>query len=320
MEFNYTKDKNNIVTLTMDMAEKSANLIDEDYFKSLLENIVKLENESDLKGVILTSAKKTFLAGADLEMLYSLREAKACYEFVEAGKLIMRRFEQLGKPIVAAINGTALGAGMELALCCHYRIAIDNPVARFGFPEVNLGILPGAGGTVRLPRLIGLESSLPLLLEGKQMSAQGAFKSGIMDELALTTEEMFAKAKFWIDSNADFKQPWDRKNYRFPGGNAQHPENVQMIAIAPAVLRKKTRGNYPAPEKTGIRDRMNDIRGVDIKLTFRSKEFFFNDSSSGANQKVLTGLSGRDISTNDRYLRDSVIVTVGTRNIGGQAF
>ena len=127
-------------------------------------------------------------------MLYSLREAKVCYEFVEAGKLIMRRFEQLGKPIVAAINGTALGAGMELALCCHYRIAIDNPVARFGFPEVNLGILPGAGGTVRLPRLIGLESSLPLLLEGKQMSAQEAFKSGIMDELALTTKDMFAKA------------------------------------------------------------------------------------------------------------------------------
>ena len=273
MVFNYTKDKNNIVTLTMDMAEKSANLIDEDYFKSLLENIVKLENESDLKGVILTSAKKTFLAGADLEMLYSLREAKACYEFVEAGKLIMRRFEQLGKPIVAAINGTALGAGMELALCCHYRIAIDNPVARFGFPEVNLGILPGAGGTVRLPRLIGLESSLPLLLEGKQMSAQEAFKSGIMDELALTTEEMFVKAKFWIDSNADFKQPWDQKNYRFPGGNAQHPENAQMIAIAPAVLRKKTRGNYPAPE--AILSALTEGSLVDFDTASRIESRFF---------------------------------------------
>ena len=285
MVFNYTKDKNNIVTLTMDMAEKSANLIDEDYFKSLLENIVKLENESDLKGVILTSAKKTFLAGADLEMLYSLREAKACYEFVEAGKLIMRRFEQLGKPIVAAINGTALGAGMELALCCHYRIAIDNPIARFGFPEVNLGILPGAGGTVRLPLLIGLESSLPLLLEGKQMSAQEAFKSGIMDELALTTEEMFSKAKFWIDSNADFKQPWDQKNYRFPGGNAQHPENVQMIAVAPAVLRKKTRGNYPAPE--AILSALTEGSLVDFDTASRIESRFFVQLAIGNASKNI---------------------------------
>ena len=285
MVFNYTKDKNNIVTLTMDMAEKSANLIDEDYFKSLLENIVKLENESDLKGVILTSAKKTFLAGADLEMLYSLREAKACYEFVEAGKLIMRRFEQLGKPIVAAINGTALGAGMELALCCHYRIAIDNPLARFGFPEVNLGILPGAGGTVRLPRLIGLESSLPLLLEGKQMSAQEAFKSGIMDELALTTEEMFVKAKFWIDSNADFKQPWDQKNYRFPGGNAQHPENAQMIAIAPAVLRKKTRGHYPAPE--AILSALTEGSLVDFDTASRIESRFFVQLAIGNTSKNI---------------------------------
>ena len=285
MEFNYTKDKNNIVTLTMDMAEKSANLIDEDFFKSLLENIVKLENESDLNGVILTSAKKTFLAGADLEMLYSLREAKACYEFVEAGKLIMRRFEQLGKPIVAAINGTALGAGMELALCCHYRIAIDNPLARFGFPEVNLGILPGAGGTVRLPRLIGLESSLPLLLEGKQMSAQEAFKSGIMDELALTTEEMFVKAKFWIDSNADFKQPWDQKNYRFPGGNAQHPENAQMIAIAPAVLRKKTRGHYPAPE--AILSALTEGSLVDFDTASRIESRFFVQLAIGNTSKNI---------------------------------
>lgn len=273
MVFNYTKDKNNIVTLEMDMADKSANLIDEDYFKSLLENIIKLENESDLKGVILTSAKKTFLAGADLEMLYSLHEAKACYEFVESGKLIMRRFEQLGKPIVAAINGTALGAGMELALCCHYRIAIDNPKARFGFPEVSLGILPGAGGTVRLPRLIGLESSLPLLLEGKQMSAQEALKSGIMDELALTTEAMFSKAKFWIDSNLDFKQPWDQKNYKFPGGNAQHPKNAQMIAIAPAVLRKKTRGNYPASE--AILSAVTEGSLVDFDIASRIESRFF---------------------------------------------
>ena len=178
-------------------------------------------------------------------MLYSLREAKACYEFVEAGKLIMRRFEQLGKPIVAAINGTALGAGMELALCCHYS-AIDNPVARFGFPQVNLGILPGAGGTVRLPRLIGFESSLPLLLKEANERAE-AFKSGIMDELA-HNKEMFAKAKFWIDSNADFKQPWDRKNYRFPGGKCAAPRKCSNDCYRSSGSKKKNQGNYPAPE------------------------------------------------------------------------
>ena len=146
MTFKYEKDDQNIVTLTMDMPRRSANVINEEYFLSLLENIKKLETEENLNGVIITSAKKTFLAGADLKMLYEQKEPKACFELVEAGKATMRRLELIDKPVVAAVNGAALGGGMELSLCCNYRIVLDNPKSKFGFPEVGLGILPGGGG------------------------------------------------------------------------------------------------------------------------------------------------------------------------------
>ena len=248
MAFDYQKDEQNIVTVTMDMPGRSANVINDEFSKAMMTTVDKLEQEDSLAGVIITSAKKTFLAGGDLEMLFQQEDPEATFKLVEKGKALSRKLETLGKPLVAAINGTALGGGLELALCCHYRIVIDNPKIKIGFPEVTLGLLPGGGGVARLPRLIGLQSSFPFLMEGKQVNPIAAMEAGIIDELATDQKDMFEKAQDWILSNPGSAQPWDKKGYKMPGGTPQHPQIAQMLAIAPAMLKKKTMGNYPAPE------------------------------------------------------------------------
>ena len=248
MAFTFEKDEKNIVTVTMDMDGRSANVINEEFSQLWSDTMDKLENEKDLAGVILTSAKKTFLAGGDLEMIFRQDNPLVTFELVEEGKARQRRIELLGKPVVAAINGAALGGGLEIALCCNYRVAINNPKTKIGFPEVTLGILPGGGGVARFTRLLGLEAGLPYLLEGKQVTPEAAKVVGIIDDIAADHEEMFAKAKQYIFENPEMCQPWDKKGYKMPGGTAHHPKIAQMLAIAPAMLRKKTKGNYPAPE------------------------------------------------------------------------
>ena len=248
MAFTFEKDEKNIVTVTMDMDGRSANVINEEFSQLWSDTMDKLENEKDLAGVILTSAKKTFLAGGDLEMIFRQDDPLVTFELVEEGKARQRRIELLGKPVVAAINGAALGGGLEIALCCNYRVAINNPKTKIGFPEVTLGILPGGGGVARFTRLLGLEAGLPYLLEGKQVTPEAAKVVGIIDDIAADHEEMFAKAKQYIFENPEMCQPWDKKGYKMPGGTAHHPKIAQMLAIAPAMLRKKTKGNYPAPE------------------------------------------------------------------------
>ena len=248
MAFTFEKDEKNIVTVTMDMDGRSANVINEEFSQLWSDTMDKLENEKDLAGVILTSAKKTFLAGGDLEMIFRQDDPLVTFELVEEGKARQRRIELLGKPVVAAINGAALGGGLEIALCCNYRVAINNPKTKIGFPEVTLGILPGGGGVARFTRLLGLEAGLPYLLEGKQVTPDAAKVVGIIDDIVADHEEMFAKAKQYIFENPEMCQPWDKKGYKMPGGTAHHPKIAQMLAIAPAMLRKKTKGNYPAPE------------------------------------------------------------------------
>ena len=248
MAFNYKKDQQNIVTITMDMDGRSTNVINEEFSQLWTETLEKLENENDLTGVILTSAKKTFLAGGDLDMIFKLDDPMLIFKLVENLKEKQRRLENLRKPIVAAINGTALGGGLEIALCSNYRVVLNDPNIKIGFPEVTLGILPAAGGIVRSIRLLGLETALPFLMEGKQVSPDTAKKVGFIDDTVETLEELFTKAKQYILTNSEVCQPWDKKGYKIPGGTARHPKIAQMLAIAPAILRKKTQGNYPAPE------------------------------------------------------------------------
>jgi 3-hydroxyacyl-CoA dehydrogenase / enoyl-CoA hydratase / 3-hydroxybutyryl-CoA epimerase len=247
MSVKFEKDAEGIVTLTLDMPGRSMNVLNEELTKPFAESIEKIESDSSIKGVILTSGKKEFLAGADIEKVYAITDPAEAFKLSEDFKTFLRRLETWGKPVVAALNGTALGGGLELALACHYRVAINNPKAKFGLPEVKLGLLPGGGGTQRLPRLIGIQQSLPLMLEGKELSAEKAKGIGILNELAVDAADMMAKARAWIAANPAPKQPWDNKSFKWPGGDSKSPANVQMLAIAPSMLNQKTHGNYPAP-------------------------------------------------------------------------
>ncbi len=246
----YQRDAQGIVTLLMDAAGQSANLMDAAFRNDFAEAVARLKEEKGLAGVILASAKKTFFAGGDLKDLVALQPAYAAAFFALCEKLKadMRTLETLGVPVVGALNGTALGGGFELALACHHRIALDDRKLMLGLPEVTLGLIPGAGGVTRMTRLLGLQAALPLLLEGKQLSAPEAQKMGLVQELAADAAELLAKARAWILAHPKSQQPWDAADYKLPGGAPSHPKVAPVLMMAPAMLRAKTRGRFPAPE------------------------------------------------------------------------
>ncbi len=248
MAIKFQKDEQHIVTLTIDMSGRSANVINEEFTTALSNALEGLEADESIRGVVITSAKQTFVAGGDLEWLMALDDPRIAFQAAEELKWLFRRLEKLGKPVVAAINGSALGGGLELALACHYRVAINDKRIKLGFPEVTLGLLPGGGGVIRLTRLLGLQESFPYLMEGKQIDPQTAANAGILDELAEDQDDLIDLAKRWILSDPIAWQPWDIPRYRMPGGDPNNPRVAQMLAIAPAMLKKKTYGNYPAPQ------------------------------------------------------------------------
>ncbi|MBL4982838.1 3-hydroxyacyl-CoA dehydrogenase NAD-binding domain-containing protein [Pseudomonas fluorescens] len=248
----YEKGQDQIVVLTLDMPGQSANTMNAAYREAMAATLARLEAEKDeIAGVVITSAKKTFFAGGDLNELIKVdkAQAKAFYDSVLVLKAQLRRLETLGKPVVAAINGAALGGGWEICLACHHRVALDDKSVQLGLPEVTLGLLPGGGGVVRMVRMLGLEKALPYLLEGKKVRPAQALQAGLIDELAADREALLAQARAWILANPQARQPWDTKGYAIPGGTPSHPKVAQMLAIAPSILRSKTQGCFPAPEK-----------------------------------------------------------------------
>ena len=248
----YDKGQDNIVVLTIDMPGQSANTMNAAYREAMGATVDRLEAEKDsIAGVIITSAKKTFFAGGDLNELIQVTkaDAQAFYAMILRIKGQLRRLETLGKPVVAAINGAALGGGWEICLACHHRIALDSTGVQLGLPEVTLGLLPGGGGVVRTVRLLGLEKALPYLAEGKKVRPQEALKAGLIHEIAVDKADLLVKARAWIAANPAPKQPWDMAGYKIPGGTPSSPNVAQMLAIAPSVLRDKTKGCFPAPEK-----------------------------------------------------------------------
>lgn len=248
----YEKGQDQIVVLTLDMPGQSANTMNAAYREAMAATLMRLEAEKDeIAGVVITSAKKTFFAGGDLNELIKVdkAQAKAFYDSVLVLKAQLRRLETLGKPVVAAINGAALGGGWEICLACHHRVALDDKSVQLGLPEVTLGLLPGGGGVVRMVRMLGLEKALPYLLEGKKVRPAQALQAGLIDELAADREALLAQSRAWVLANPEVRQPWDNKGYAIPGGTPSHPKVAQMLAIAPSILRSKTQGCFPAPEK-----------------------------------------------------------------------
>nr|WP_119612329.1 3-hydroxyacyl-CoA dehydrogenase NAD-binding domain-containing protein [Streptomyces acidiscabies] len=250
----WEQDREGVVTLVLDDPDQSANTMNAAFRASLAAVTGRLEAEKDtVKGVIVTSAKKTFFAGGDLRDLIRVTPDTA-QELFDGGleiKRNLRRIETLGKPVVAAINGAALGGGYELALACHHRVALDTPGTKIGCPEVTLGLLPGGGGVVRSVRLLGIaDALLKVLLQGTQYNAPRALQNGLIDDVAGTREELLAKARAFIDANPASQQPWDRPGYRIPGGTPANPKFAANLPAFPATLRKQTaNAPYPAPRR-----------------------------------------------------------------------
>lgn len=245
----YTVDADGIATLAWNVADRPMNVLNTASIAAFDGAVNRAVADPVVRGVIVTSARPEFLAGGDLELIRTISSAQQSMDITALLSGTLRRIEKSGKPFVAAINGTALGGGLEVCLACHRRIAVDDPKLQLGVPEVTLGLLPAAGGTQRLPRMIGIKAALPYLLEGRKVGPQKALEAGIVDEV-VPAAELLARAKQWLlnEGASATVKPWDAKGYKFPGGTPQSPGPTQVFFGVSGHLLGKTQALYPAPE------------------------------------------------------------------------
>lgn len=244
-------DKDGIAELTIDVRERTMNVMTPEFLADLSAAVDRIATDDAVRGVVITSAKDSFMAGADLVALVERFDPQgdftSLYEECRHLQKALRKLETCGKPIAAAINGTALGGGLEICLACHYRVAADRKDAVLGLPEVQVGLLPGGGGTQRLPRLIGIEPALQLITQGKHVRPAEALELGIVHAIVPPGEEVRAARK-WLVESGTAQQPWDVKGFKVPGGaGLLHPGVVQTQMVGTALLQKATNHNYPAP-------------------------------------------------------------------------
>jgi 3-hydroxyacyl-CoA dehydrogenase/enoyl-CoA hydratase/3-hydroxybutyryl-CoA epimerase len=279
-----------IATITFDEPDSPVNTMclqwQED-MSAVAEQVLK--DKDAIKGILLASAKSTFFAGADLKGVMRLKpsDAGTIFTEIERVKKNFRTIETLGKPVVSLLNGTALGGGWEVALVGHHRIAIDDRKTQFGLPEVTLGLLPGASGVTKMTRHLGLMGAQPYLVEGKTFSPSEAKGLGLVHDLVAPGDnaaaEMRTKALAWIAANPSAQHPWEAKGYKVPGGLPSSPVVAGMLAVAPAMIKKQTRGLYPAPE--AIMACMVEGLQVDMETALRLE--------SRALAKLMTGINAQ---------------------------
>ena len=242
---NLSVGSDGILVATMDLPGRPMNVVGDVLMEGIAAAVAKLA-EPAVKGLVLTSAKADFCAGGDLDRMSKWTTPEEPFEASMAMKAVLRQLEKQGKPVVAAINGHALGGGLELALACHARFAVEDPRLKIGQPEVKLGLLPGGGGTVRLPRLVGIQQALQICAEGGDLSPQKALGMGLLNGLAKDRSDLMAQARAWCRANPKVQQPWDAPKFRFPGGDSRAPAVAQLFSIAPSIAAAKSFGNYPA--------------------------------------------------------------------------
>ncbi|HVV13854.1 3-hydroxyacyl-CoA dehydrogenase NAD-binding domain-containing protein [Amycolatopsis sp.] len=287
----WDKDSDGIVVLTLDDPNQSANTMNADFRESLGQIVDRLESEKDsITGVVITSAKKTFFAGGDLNDLIQAKPEHAAEltESTNAMKAQLRRLETLGRPVVAAINGAALGGGLEIALATHHRIAADVKGSVIGLPEVGLGLLPGGGGVARTVRLLGIQSAvLNVLVQGQRHKPAKALELGLVHELVAGVDELLPKAKEWIKANPEAAQPWDVKGYKIPGGSPSSPSFAANLPAFPANLRKQIKG-APMPAPRAILAAAVEGAQVDIETATLIETRYFVSLATGQVAKNMT--------------------------------
>ncbi|MCX2928719.1 3-hydroxyacyl-CoA dehydrogenase NAD-binding domain-containing protein [Mycobacterium sp. CVI_P3] len=281
----WDKDADGIVTLTMDDPTGSANVMNEHYKESMHKAVERLVAEKDsITGVVITSGKKTFFAGGDLKSMITAGPENAGEIFAEVQdiKADLRVLETLGKPVVAAINGAALGGGLEIALACHHRIVADVKGVQIGLPEVTLGLLPGGGGVTRITRMLGIQNGfVNVLSQGTRFRPDKAKDNGLVDEIVASVEELVPAAKAWIKANPEaHTQPWDVKGYKMPGGTPASPALAAILPSFPSLLRKQLKG-APMPAPRAILAAAVEGAQVDFDAASRIESRYFTELVTG---------------------------------------
>ncbi len=282
--------EDSIALITLKMTDAPTNLFTIECIKTYLDAAKKAIEDSQVKGIILTSGHQDFMAGADLNaVLNPPYTPEALFEGLMQAHNAFRQLETSGKPFVAAINGSALGGGFELALTCHHRIAVNNPKIRIGLPEVQLGLLPGGGGTQRLSRMIGVPAAVVNILQAKQYKPEEALAMGFINAIVATQEELIPAAKTWILNGGKAIQPWDDRSFKIPGGGLMSKSGFETMIGGIGNLRKETHGNYPgagyalAAIHDGIQIPIE--RGLEVEARYFTKAYF----SKEARNIVRTG-------------------------------
>ncbi|WP_299534650.1 3-hydroxyacyl-CoA dehydrogenase NAD-binding domain-containing protein [uncultured Streptomyces sp.] len=286
----WEQDGTGVVTLVLDDPDQSANTMNQGFIRSIEAVADRAEAEKDtIRGIIYASAKKTFFAGGDLKDMIRMgpQDAQQAYTGGVAVKKALRRIETLGKPVVAAVNGTALGGGYEIALAAHHRVALDAPGSRIGLPEVTLGLLPAGGGVTRTVRLLGIaDALLKVLLQGTRYTPARALENGLVHELAATPEEMMEKAHAFIDAHPESQQPWDVKGYKIPGGTPASPRFAANLPAFPANLRKQLAG-VPMPAPRNILAAAVEGAQVDFETAQTIEARYFTELVTGQVSKNM---------------------------------
>ncbi len=334
-DFTMIKDADGVAIITWDTIGKSMNVLSRDAMADLNGMIDDCLADDAVKGVIITSAKDSFAGGMDLNVLATIREesgedpAQGLFDFTMAGHKMLRKIERAGmdpktlkggKPIVAALPGTALGIGLELPLACHRIFAADNPKAKIGLPEIMVGIFPGAGGTTRLVRKMGAMAASPLLLEGKLNDPKGALRAGVIDEV-VPAEDLLSSAKAWVlaAKDADIVKPWDQKGYKMPGGTPYHPAGFMTYVGASAMVNGKTMGVYPAAKALLAAVYEGAMVPFDVALRIEARWFtniLMNPSSSAMIRSLFINKEALEKGANRPEAPDQRVKKVGVLGAG----
>jgi 3-hydroxyacyl-CoA dehydrogenase/enoyl-CoA hydratase/3-hydroxybutyryl-CoA epimerase len=331
-DFTYAVDADGVATITWDAKGKSMNVMSLAGFAVLNDLIDQGLGDGSVKGIILTSGKKDFAGGMDLNVIAKLREgggAAGIFPGVMNMHAILRKIERAGmdpktlkggKPIVAALPGTALGIGLELSLSCHRIIVADNPRAKIGLPEIKVGIFPGAGGTTRLVRKMGAMMAAPFLLEGKLSDPKSAKSAGLVDEV-VAPEDLLTRAKEWVLSakDADLIKPWDAKGYKMPGGTPYHPAGFMTFLGANAMVLGKTFGVYPAAKALLAAVYEGALVPFDTALTIEARHFtsvLMNPSSTAMIRSLFINKEALEKGANRPDAPDQTVRKIGIIGAG----
>ena len=330
-DFTYAVDADGVATITWDVAGKSMNVMSLAGFAELSAHVDTALADPAVKGVIVTSGKKDFAGGMDLNVIAQMRAggAQAIFDGVMQMHGVLRKIELAGmdfktkkggKPIVAALPGTALGIGLELPLSCHRIIAADNAKAKIGLPEIMVGIFPGAGGTTRLARKLGAMMAAPFLLEGKLSDPKAAKAAGLIDEV-VPAGDLLARAKEWVlaAKDADLVKPWDDKGYKMPGGAPYHPAGFMTFVGASAMVHGKTQGVFPAAKALLAAVYEGALVPFDAALRIEARQFtsvLMNPSSSAMIRSLFINKEALEKGANRPKVDDQSVKRLGVLGAG----